>query len=47
MKKEVKEVIKLSRVLSPPTAYYVAGIQRTRDIVSKFMNKPSFIDKLK
>ena len=29
------------------TPYYLAGVNKARQIVKKFMNKPSFTDKLK
>ena len=47
MKKEVKEVIKLSRVLSPATPFYLAGVAKAKNVMKKFLNKPSFTDKLK
>ena len=47
MKKEAKEVVKLGRMLSPATPFYLAGIQKASNVVRKFIQKPSFIDKLK
>lgn len=47
MKKEAKEVIKLGRMLSPATPFYLAGIQKAMKVVNKFIKKPSSIDKMK
>ena len=47
MKKEVREILKLTKMISPQTPYYLAGVNKAKDIVKKFINKPSFTDKLK
>jgi hypothetical protein len=47
MKKEVKEILKNTSMISPVTPYYLAGVNKARQIVKKFMDRPSFIDKLK
>ena len=47
MKKQVKDVLKLTRTTSPVTPFYLAGVNRAKKLVEKYMNKPSFTDKLK
>jgi cytochrome c556 len=47
MKKEVREILKLTKMISPQTPYYIAGVKNAQDVVTKFMKKPSFTDKLK
>lgn len=47
MKKSVREVLKLTKTTSPVTPYYLAGVNKAKELVRQYMNKPSFIDKLK
>tara|TARA_Y100001936_G_scaffold240335_1_gene274628 strand:- start:23979 stop:24122 length:144 start_codon:yes stop_codon:yes gene_type:complete len=47
MKKDIRKILRNTKVLSPVTPYYLKGIASAKDVVKKFMNKPSFTDKLK
>ena len=47
MKKEVKNILKNTRMVSPVTAYYLSGVSKAKQIVDNFIKRPSFIDRLK
>mgnify|MGYP003153958720 CR=1 FL=1 len=47
MNKKVKDVLKLSRMVSTPSAYYIKSINKTKEMVRTFITKPSFLDKIK
>ena len=36
MKKEVREILKLTKMISPQTPYYLAGVNKANDIDSAF-----------
>ena len=47
MKKQIKDVLNLTRTTSPVTPYYLAKVNKAKELVQKYINKPSFIDKIK
>ena len=47
MKKEIRDILRETSMISPASPYYVRGIANIQKTVQKFINKPSFTDKLK